>query len=109
MLVSSVKSAVEAGGIDLRDQAAVDLALTYAAAIDDVGGECPDCGRHGADLAKLGPALLAALEALHMSPRARAAVKKAVTDDKPAANPLDQLADRRAGRGRPQAVDTAPA
>lgn len=78
------------------DAAARELALTYAQQIDE-----------GADLSKLGPALLACLEALLMSPRARAAAKKAVTSDQPAANPLDQLAERRAGRGRPEAVDAA--
>lgn len=55
----------------------------------------------------LGPKLLAALEALQMSPRARAVVQKGGTGDKPSANPLDQLAARRAGRGRAPAVDSA--
>lgn len=54
----------------------------------------------------LGPKLLAALDALLLSPRARAAAKKAVADAKPAANPLDQLAERRAGKSRAPAVDT---
>lgn len=106
-LVSSVQEAAKAGGIGPRDRAALDLALSYAASIDDTDRECEQCGRHGGDLAKLGPALLAALEALRMTPRARAAATKAVTSDKPAANPLDQLAGRRARRGRPEDLDTA--
>lgn len=105
----SVAAAITASTPDPRDQAAVELALTYAAALDDAGHECEECGRSGGDLTKLGPALLATLEALLMSPRARAAAKKAVTDAKPAANPLDQLADRRARRGRPEDLDAAAA
>lgn len=92
---------------DERDQAVVDLAVAYAERLDDVGHECDACGRSGGDLAKLGPLLLAALDDLLLSPRARAAAKKAVTISEPAANPLDQLAVRRAGRGRPQTVDAA--
>lgn len=96
MLVTSVESAAEQGGIEPRDRAVLDLALAYAKAIDD--GE--------ADLAKVGPALLAALEALRLSPRARAAAMKGGTDDK-AGSPLDQLAARRAGKGRTPTVDAA--
>jgi hypothetical protein len=96
MLVQVVTEALAAQPVEDRDAATAGLALTYARDIDA-----------GADLAKLGPALLAVLEALHMSPRARHAAKKAVTSDQPSANPLDQLAARRAGRGRPTAVDAA--
>jgi hypothetical protein len=87
-------SASVSQGCDIRDQAAVDLALKYAEEIDE-----------GMDLGKLGPLLLAALDALLLSPKARAAAKKAVTDDKPAANALDQLAGRRARRGRAEDLD----
>lgn len=107
MLETVIRDALAAQPAEDRDTATVELALTYARRLD---GEvrCEDCGgQTGADLTKLGPALLAALEALHMSPRARNAAKKAVTNDQPATNPLDQLAQRRAGRGRPQAVDAA--
>lgn len=83
------------------------LALTYAAQIDDTGGECEECGRHGGDLTKLGPALLAALDALLLTPRARAAAKKAVSSDQPAANQLDVLATRRARKGRAEDLDAA--
>jgi hypothetical protein len=105
-LRESVQASVSAIA-DPQDQAAVDLALTYATGID--GHEpCEECGCQGCgDLTKLGPALLAVLESLLMSPRARAAAKKAVIASEPAANQLDQLAARRAGRGRPEAVDAA--
>lgn len=72
------------------DAAVAELALTYAAAIDSGEG----------DPAKLGAGLLTCLESLLMSPRARAAAKKAVTTSEPAANPLDQLAVARARKGR---------
>lgn len=91
-LTEAVTAAV--AGIEARDQAVAELALTYARAID-AGAE---------DLSKVGPALLAALEALQLSPRARKAVK---TGDKPAANPLDQLAARRARADRAAPVDAA--
>lgn len=70
--------------------------MVYARQIED-----------GGDLAKLGPPLLAAMEALHLTPRARAAAKKAVTIREPAASPLDELAGRRAGKGRAAPVDAA--
>jgi len=95
MLTQVVADALAAAPVEPRDAATAELARTYARAIDE-----------GADLAKVGPALLAVLEALGMSPRARSAVKKAVTDDKSGANPLDQLAERRRARGAP-AVDAA--
>lgn len=109
MLTDVVTSALAAQPAEGRDAAAAELALTYARQIDG-HQPCEECGcQGGGDLAKLGPALLAALEALHMSPRARNAAKKVVTDDQPSANPIDQLAERRAGRGPAAAVDaTAP-
>lgn len=96
MLTQVVAEALAAAAVDPRDAAAAELARTYAADIDA-----------GGDLVKLGPLLLATLEALLLSPRARNAAKKAVTNGQPAASRLDQLAARRAGRGRPQGVDTA--
>jgi hypothetical protein len=92
----SVQTALDAQPPESRDAAAAELALTYAGAIDS-----------GGDMSKLGPPLLAALESLRMTPRARAAATKAVNDDKPAANPLDQLAGRRARRGRTPDLDAA--
>jgi hypothetical protein len=91
-LRESVQASVS-GMPDERDRAAVDLALAYADAIDE-----------GAALDKLGPALLVALEALGLTPRARKAVK---SDGQQPASPLDQLAAARARRGRPEAVDAA--
>ena len=90
--VGHVAEAVEAStsSVDVRDKAAARLALAYASAIDA-----------GGDLAKLGPPLLAALEALQLSPRAR----KAVARDESPTNPLDQLAQRRARKGAPPGLD----
>lgn len=77
-----------------RDQAAAELALAYARAADS-----------GGDLEKLGPLLLTVLEALHMTPRARAAVMKGTSNDS-RKSPLDELRARRAARQRdPEAVD----
>jgi hypothetical protein len=89
-----VKAALDHEPVAARDRATATLALTYAAAIDD-----------GADLSKLGPALLACLESLLMSPRARAAAKKAVITSEPAANPLDALAERRSRKSRAEDLD----
>lgn len=106
-LREEVEAALDAEPVSNRDRATAALALVYAERIDGKV-RCEDCGGPiGADLTKLGPALLAVLESLLLSPRARAAAKKAVTDAKPAANPLDQLAAARSRRGRPQAVDAA--
>ena len=106
-LREEVEAALDAEPVSGRDRAAAALALTYAGRIDgDV--KCEDCGGPaGADLTKLGPALLAALDALLLTPRARAAAKKAVTSEQPTANPLDQLAGRRARKGRAEDLDAA--
>jgi hypothetical protein len=96
---ASVAAALTAKPPADSDRAVADLALTYARQIDDEG-----------DLVKLGPALLASLEALQMSPRARAIVhgRGVSADGKPAApKPLDELRDRRAGKNRTASVDAA--
>lgn len=93
-LREEVEAALDAEPVSARDRAAAALALTYATDIDA-----------GGDLSKLGPPLLAALEALGLTPRARKAVKSDA--QQPSANPLDQLAARRAGRGPAPAVDAA--
>lgn len=84
---------------DLRtapsDAAAVELALTYARHID-----------LGDDLTKLGPALLATLTALGMTPSARAALAKGGGAGEPAKSPLDELRARRARRDSAAPVDT---
>lgn len=79
------------------DKAAAELALTYAREID-LGG----------DLAKLGPALLACLAALLLTPAARAAAKKGAGGDsnKPA-NRLDELRAKRARKARAADLDAA--
>lgn len=61
-----------------RDRAAVVLALAYAAALDGVD-PCDECGRGAGavDVAKVGPQLLATLDALGLTPRARAAATPA--------------------------------
>ena len=72
-----------------QDMPLASLALVYADDIDN-----------GGDLTKLGPSLLSALEALQLSPRARALAKKGVTDAKqPPANAIDELRARRLGKG----------
>jgi hypothetical protein len=92
-LEESVKRATAT--ITGRDLAVRDLALTYAAAID-----------RGGDLTKMGPALLAALEALQLSPRARKAVTPIA--GQPKTNRLDEIAERRRRKRDAQVVD-APA
>lgn len=88
------KAAVAIEGVDL---AAVELAATYGAAIDD-----------GGDVDKTGPLLLAALESLLMTPRARAATVKGGDRDGRAGSPLDELRARRGARvNNPPAVDAS--
>jgi hypothetical protein len=82
-LAESVSVAMASVVIELQDSAVADLALKYAEQID-----------MGGDLSKLGPPLLAALEALRMSPRARAAAMKG---DKPRGNPIQSLRDKYQG------------
>jgi hypothetical protein len=130
-LAYSVRQAVKAAGEDQRDQATAALAISYARLIDNAA----PAARYAAALrwlagvpvddpaeeslreiivvalsahtvaSDLGPKLLAALEALILSPRARAAAKKAVSDVKPAGSPLDQIAERRARRRAAPGVD----
>lgn len=80
---------------ECEDRAAAELALTYARRIDA-----------GDDLAKLGPALLSVLEALHLTPRARNTKGGATSGG---SSPLDELRNRRARRNGATALDaTAP-
>lgn len=80
------------------DAAAVALARLLAAEIDS----------DEADVEKLSPRLLAVLDALGLTPKARAALtKRGGSDDKPASDPLDELRQRRSARQRDTAaVDT---
>lgn len=87
----AVVAAVEAADLDDdRDQAAVELAVSYARAIDGEG-----------DLPKNGGALLRVLDALLLTPKARLARKSTGPVPAPAEappNPLDELRERRAAR-----------
>jgi hypothetical protein len=104
------------------DKAALELALAYARRIDagadleyrtgrlldrvaDLDAElAEDVDRLRAitsmasTTATFGPKLLTALDALALTPRARAAITKGVNGDKPAADPIDELRARRAAR-----------
>ena len=105
-LAKTVRAAARAVKTEPRDKAVLELAVQYAERLDREH-KCADCGRGlDADLAKIGPALLQALEALQLSPRARKAVK--THGAAPVTNPLDQLAERRAGKGRAAGVHPAP-
>lgn len=64
------------------------LALAYASVIDD----------DGQDIQKIGPLLLVALEALLMSPRARAAVMRGAPSAVIVDAPIDEIRRRRAQR-----------
>lgn len=105
--ISSVEEALRRALLEeepaRRDLATVELAMRYARAIDKTQAD-PDT------LRKVGPPFLAALEALNMSPRARAAkMKGGVEGADPTigdVNPLDELADARARKGRTADLDT---
>lgn len=92
-MLTQVNEALAAQPVDPRDVAAAELARTIAGDIDA-----------GGDLTKLGPALLAVLDALGLTPRARKAVK---SDGQQPAGTLDQLAAARARKGRAETVDAA--
>jgi hypothetical protein len=134
-LREEVEAALDAEPIPNRDRATAALALTYANLIDQAApaakytkaltwlgrlhydDEDEDAARHVDTIrialaehsvaSDLGPKLLAALDALLLTARARAAAKKAVTPDDKPASPIDELAAARARLGHPQAVDTA--
>lgn len=93
-ITDALSEALTAAPIGDVDAATVELARGYAAEIDA-----------GGDLGKLGPKLLACLDALLMTPKARAAVVKG-GEDEPETNPLDDLRERRRKRYA-TAVDAA--
>jgi hypothetical protein len=95
-LVRAVQGAVDALALAPADRGAVQLALTYAAAVDA-----------GEPVEKVGPPLLAVMEALGMTPRARAALVKGGSDAGPSTSPLDELRARRARRNGPADLDAA--
>ncbi|GAA5119103.1 terminase small subunit [Haloechinothrix salitolerans] len=93
-----VEQAIETLDLDTADAAVAELARTYAAAIDNDG-----------PIDTLGPRLLQALDALGLTPKARArsAQAKGASDDQPTRDPLDELRQRRAARvNGTAAVDT---
>lgn len=93
-VLTALYAALRATETSGADGAAVALAKQYAAEIDD--GGCGECGSRFERMEKLGPKLLAALEALSMTPRSRAALVKGGPDV--GASPLDELRQRRAAR-----------
>jgi hypothetical protein len=99
-LVGAVRRSVTAD-VEPCDAVLVALAETYARRID----------AEPAQLAKLGPLLLAALDALRMTPRSRATpTGKGRGDAGQPVSPLDQLRARRGARtDGAAALDAAPA
>lgn len=96
--MSALNQGLSALALGDVDEAAVELARTYAGAIDD-----------GGPLDVLGPKLLAVLDSLGLTPKARAA-QKGGADDKPTSSPLDQLRERRRARQRDTTdLDATPA
>lgn len=88
---NAIKFAMQQEGGKPQDLGAARLAVEYAKQIES-----------GGQIEKIGPALLNALEALHMTPRSRATGPKGkVTTSEPAPQPaskLDELRVRRAQR-----------
>lgn len=96
MLTDAVRAALAELGPAATDSGTAELALTYASQID-LGI---------VELDKAGPQLLAVLDALLMTPKARAAAMKGAKNERNA-SPLDELRARRAARQRdPSTVDT---
>lgn len=87
-LAESLQKSLETLELLPRDDAAVRLATEYATQLDG-----------GADAVKMGPAYLACLEALGMTPRARAAIAgRGDPASGSGTSPLDQLRAKRAAR-----------
>jgi len=89
LLATAVQTAIDALTLTPADSGAVKLAHSYATAID-AADEPADM------LDRLGPKLLAALEALGATPRARAVRKGGASA--PVASKLDELRARREKR-----------
>jgi hypothetical protein len=118
----TVRGAGRERKLGTADKAALELALTYARRIDagqdieyrtarlldkvaaldeDLAAEVDRLRVDTAaanTTATFGPKLLAALDALVLTPKALAAITKGVTGDKPTADPIDELRARRAVR-----------
>lgn len=134
-LVDRVGEAVKAATTKPEDAGTIALALEYARLLDapepaskyrealewlhSLDPETEKGERHAALLrsalaehsvtSDLGPKLLAALESLGMSPRARAALKGGKPDDKPGKSPLDELRAARARKNGATSVDSSTA
>lgn len=74
LILPEVRHTIEKLTLLPEDSAAATLAERYAAAIDQAA--CPECGGQREALKDLGPKLLAALEQLGATPRARAGAVK---------------------------------
>jgi hypothetical protein len=85
-LVLVVRRALTWVALTPADEAAAELAVTYAEMVDS--GIEP--------LTKVGPALLSCLESLGMTPKSRKAVVEAVKDA--GISPLDEIRAKRAAR-----------
>jgi hypothetical protein len=98
-LEKAVRDSIATKTFGTEDRGIAMLAIYYAEEIDLDSGE----------LNRLGPKLQAALESLGLTPLARARMTKKVNDDdKPTADPLDELDARRSARLRNAApVDSA--
>lgn len=132
MMVKRVEQALRAVALVDQDAGTEALALHYAELIDDAAPAAkyaaalewlagvdvaPEDAKHVRAIttalarhsvaSDLGPKLLATLDALGLTPKARSAVSKGVSDDKPAANPLDELANARARKGRAESLDAS--
>ncbi|WP_433368390.1 terminase small subunit [Actinoplanes sp. CA-142083] len=134
---SAVEASLAESPPSPRDEATAQLALSYAGLIDEAApsavlakaidvleAHIPEENDKARDAwtritvalaehtvaSDLGPKLLAALDALLLTPRSRAAGEKGgKANGQPSGNPLDELAAARVRLGRPQAVDaTAP-
>jgi hypothetical protein len=84
----TVRSAARARKVQPADRAALELAVTYAKALDD----------GTADLDVIGPKLLAVLDALGLTSRSRALMTKGASDGSTGPDPLDEIRQRRAAR-----------
>jgi hypothetical protein len=89
-IVSALRASLKAVAVRPEDKAAVALAEKYAALLD--GQE--------SDITKVGPAFLATLTALGLTPAGRAAVlgKGGGTGDGASRSKADELRERRAAR-----------
>jgi hypothetical protein len=74
LVLPQVRHTIEQLPLLAADSAAATLAERYADAIDQPS--CPECGGHKQALIDLGPKLLAVLESLGATPKARTAAVK---------------------------------